>query len=138
MSKGGKLALAVVGAVGVLAWRRLRPFTVAVEGESMLPRLAPGDWLIALAGARPKRGSIVVLEHPLRPGFEMVKRVDHLPGDAIPGHDPHRLGPDEYWLTGTNARHSTDSSAFGPIAARQLRGVAVFRFRRPGRFELLG
>ena len=137
MSKGGKLALAVAGAVVVLAWRRLRPFTVAVEGDSMLPRLAPGDWLIGLAGARPKRGSIVVLEHPLRPGFEMVKRVDRLPREQIPGHEPHRLGPDEYWLIGTNERQSTDGRTFGPIAARQLRGVAVLRFRRPGRFELL-
>jgi signal peptidase I len=53
-------------------WRRRRPFGVSVEGASMLPTLAHGDFLVAVSMARPRRGSLVVVEHPERPGYEMV------------------------------------------------------------------
>jgi hypothetical protein len=103
----------------------------------MLPSLRPGDWLLAVAGPLPRRGSLVVVEHPLKPGFEMVKQIDHLPGETIPGHEPQTLGPDEYWLVGTNEGASTDSRALGPIADRRIRGVVLLRYRPLRRFALL-
>ena len=66
---GGAAVLAAAGA-GV---RRLRP--VEVTGESMLPGLRPGDWLIVRSGARPAPGAVVVAEHPGRPGLLIVKRA---------------------------------------------------------------
>jgi signal peptidase I len=53
-------------------------------GESMLPTLAPGDWLVvnlrAYQAANPRRGDIVVASH--RSGF-VVKRVVALPGEEV-------------------------------------------------------
>ena len=73
-------ALAVAGTV--VAGRSLRRFAV-VEG-SMRPAFEPGDWLV---GRRfhtlPKRGDIVVYEHPARPGMYLVKRIIGHPGERI-------------------------------------------------------
>ena len=125
MSKGGKLGLAIAVA-GVLAWRRVRPFTVAVQGDSMLPTLADGDWLIALAAAHPAPGALVVVEHPLRPGFEMVKRFDHFEADG------------ELWLVGDNTDATTDSRTIGPFDEGRVRGVVVCRYRPVRRVRIFG
>jgi hypothetical protein len=54
-----------------------------------------------------------VVEHPERPGFEMVKRVAYLPDELAP--DGGILGPDEYWVEGDDPASSTDSRHFGPV-----------------------
>jgi nickel-type superoxide dismutase maturation protease len=108
----------------------LRPFRVAVQGESMRPTLAPGDFLVALGGLRPRRGALVVVEHPERPGFEVVKRVVGLPGDRV-GDRP--LAPGELWVEGDHPGASTDSRAFGPVPAGAVRGVVVLRYWPLGR-----
>src|SRR5262245_52176221 len=81
-----RAALVAVGAAGLAvayATLRWRPFRVEVRGDSMLPTLEPGDW--ALAVDTPVRvGDVVVVEHPRRPGFELVKRVTAMPGDTAP------------------------------------------------------
>jgi len=92
---------------------------VEVQGDSMAPTLLPGDWALAVAPGRPRRGQIVVVEHPGRPGFEMVKRVVAGPGDLRP--DGERLGPDEFWVEGDNPSASTDSRHFGPISGESLK-----------------
>jgi nickel-type superoxide dismutase maturation protease len=130
VSKAGKVTL-IAAAAAAVAWRRWKPFTVAVEGESMRPALEPGDCLLAVARTDPRRGSMVVVEHPLQPGVEMVKQVDHLPGDRVGGV---LLGGDELWLTGANPSASTDSRTLGPISRRRLRGVVVLRYRPLSRF----
>jgi signal peptidase I len=133
VSKGGKVAL-IAAVAAAVAWRRWRPFTVAVEGESMRPALEPGDWLLAVARADPRRGSMVVVEHPLQSGVEIVKQVGHLPGDRV---GDIVLGSDEHWLTGANPSASTDSRTLGPISGRSLRGVVVLRYRPLARFGLV-
>jgi nickel-type superoxide dismutase maturation protease len=115
VSKRGKLGL-VATLAALVAWRHWRPFTVAVEGGSMRPTLHPGDWLVALAGARPRPGSLVVVDHPLRAGFEMVKRVDHVEDG-------------ELWLVGDKADRSTDSRSLGPFSERRVRGIIILRSR---------
>jgi nickel-type superoxide dismutase maturation protease len=128
VSKGGKLATFAAGslALGVFLWRRWGLFAVAVDGESMRPILAPGDWLLVSARPRPRRGALVVVEHPLRPGVEMVKRLGHVPGDAV---GPVVLADDEYWLEGADPETSTDSRSLGPFSGRLLRGVVLVRYR---------
>ena len=37
---------------------RLRPFRVEVLGDSMRPTLEPGDWCLATAGGRIKKGDL--------------------------------------------------------------------------------
>jgi inner membrane protease subunit 1 len=104
-----------------VAWlvARWRPFRVEVQGNSMEPTLLPGDWALAVAPGRPRRGQVVVVEHPGRPGFEVVKRITAVPGDLRP--DGEILGPDEYWVEGDNLEASTDSRRFGAVPGRLLR-----------------
>jgi signal peptidase I len=113
--------------MGALAgWLVLRrPFRVAVEGESMAPTLRSGDLLIAVRSGPIRRGALVVVEHPGRPGYEMVKRIVGAPGDAI---GETVLGPDEFWLEGDNAEASTDSRTLGTFDRGAIRGVILFRY----------
>jgi signal peptidase I len=119
--------------VGSLWWVRRRPFRVAVEGDSMAPALRPGEFLVAVR-FRPGRtpvGSVVVVEDPRRPGFELVKRLTGVPGDVADGVP---RGAGEYWVAGARPDRSTDSRTFGPVRAEQLRGVVRFRYWPPSRF----
>jgi inner membrane protease subunit 1 len=99
----------------------------------MAPTLRGEDLILAVRAA-PRRGSVAVVEHPARPGFEVVKRVTGLPGDVVGGR---RLGPDEYWVAGDAAGSSTDSRMFGPVAGSGLRGVVLLRYWPPSRFGLV-
>ena len=85
----------------------------------MLPRLSPGDWALAVAASRYRRGDVVVVEHPARPDLEMVKRIAGLPGDLAPGG--RVLGPDEFWVEGDRPEASTDSRSFGPVRREHLK-----------------
>jgi nickel-type superoxide dismutase maturation protease len=108
-----------------VAWLRWRPFRVAVEGQSMAPALEPGDWVVAVrTGSIPPR-SIVVVEHPDRPGFEMVKRLTGVPGDTL---GALVLEDDQYWVIGDRPEASTDSRWFGPVGGAAIRGTVVFRY----------
>ena len=121
-------ALFIAGAAIWLALRR--PFTVAVEGESMSPTLRPGDYLIATRSGRIDRGALLVVEHAAKPGYEMVKRLAGVPGDSIGGR---RLGSDEFWLLGDNPPASTDSRSMGTLDRSAIRGVILFRYWPPDR-----
>jgi nickel-type superoxide dismutase maturation protease len=131
-------AAAVSASVAVvIAWHvlRRRPFRVAIEGESMMPTLLPGDWALAAAGVRVSRGDVVVVEHPGRPGYEMVKRLIALPGDGVGGD--RLLGPDEYWIEGDHPDASTDSRRFGPVRRDELRAKVLLIYWPPPRRRLL-
>jgi signal peptidase I len=76
-------AVGLLGAVVLLtaAVRRARVEPMLVQGESMLPTLAPGQ-RIAVGPLRraPRRGDVVVVRRPER---EVVKRVVGLPGEHV-------------------------------------------------------
>jgi nickel-type superoxide dismutase maturation protease len=99
-------------------WKGHRPFAVAVEGSSMAPTLLEGDLLIAtIPTARAVApGSLVVVEHPARPGYEMVKRV------------VRTEGPGGLWVEGDNASSSSDSRGFGPVERHAIRGLVRLRY----------
>lgn len=126
--------LALGGALLGVALVVLRPFRVAVEGRSMEPTLAPGDFLVASGVVRPWRGALVVVEHPGRPGYELVKRVRGVPGDRAGGRT---LGPGELWVVGDHPLATTDSRAFGPVPSRAVRGVVLLRYWPPRRVAWL-
>jgi nickel-type superoxide dismutase maturation protease len=110
--------LAVSATVVAWWWTGHRPFAVAVEGSSMAPTILEGDLLIATvptAGAV-AAGSLVVVEHPARPGYEMVKRVIRT------------VDSDGLWLEGDNASNSSDSRSFGPVERDAIRGVVWLRY----------
>jgi signal peptidase I len=103
----------------IFAFVRWRPFRVEVRGSSMMPSLTPGEWALAVTPSRYRRGDVVVVEHPARPGLEMVKRVVALPGDLTP--DGRILGAEEFWIEGDRPESSTDSRSFGPVQGEHLK-----------------
>ena len=88
----------------------------------MAPTLAPGDWAMAVPLRSPRVGDVVIVEHPGRPGYEMVKRVRAAPGDRV---GERLLGPDEWWVEGDFAVASTDSRRFGPVNREELKAKLV-------------
>jgi signal peptidase I/APA family basic amino acid/polyamine antiporter len=121
----GLLGLALAAAAVVALLRRL--VTYEIGDHSMSPTLQPGDRVLGLRGLPARRGDVVVFAHPLRPGFEMVKRVA-----AVSGEDMGRvaLGPGEMWVLGDNPEGgSIDSRALGPIRAEWLRSRLLLRYQ---------
>jgi nickel-type superoxide dismutase maturation protease len=129
------LAVAVVVLFLAYAILRWRPFRVEVSGPSMSPTLLPGDWAVAVRTRRPRAGDVVVVEHPARPGLEMVKRTAAGPGEVAP--DGRTLGPDEWWVEGDAPDASTDSRAFGPVRSTHVRGVVRLLYWPRSRRRLL-
>jgi nickel-type superoxide dismutase maturation protease len=114
-------ASATVGAIA-LALFRWRPSRVEIRGASMMPTLRPGDWALAVARRRFRKGDVVVVEHPGRPGYEMVKRVMGLPSDRVGDRE---LAGDEYWVEGDREDASTDSRHFGPVRREHLKAKVL-------------
>jgi len=84
----------------------------------MVPTLMPGDWALAVTRRRYHRGDVVVVEHPGRPGYEMVKRITTLPDESV---GERAIDGDEYWVEGDMADASTDSRHFGPVRQDHLK-----------------
>jgi nickel-type superoxide dismutase maturation protease len=85
---------------------------VAVRGPSMLPTLAPGEWVLVRRGARIVPGAVVVVRRPER---YVVKRVVRRDGDG-------------WWVEGDNAAVSDDSRAFGAVAGADVVGAVRWRY----------
>jgi signal peptidase I len=88
----------------------------------MAPTLLPDDWVLVVTPEHFDRDDVVVVEHPQRRGYEIVKRLVAVPGDEFDGRT---LEPDEYWVEGDFAEHSTDSRAFGAVTGAQLKAKAI-------------
>ena len=91
----------------------------------MSPTLEPRDFLVALANAPVRAGSLVVVQHPDRPAYEMVKRVAAVPGDRVGDRLLRRF---EYWVVGDDPAASTDSRSFGPLTSSAIKGVVRARY----------
>jgi nickel-type superoxide dismutase maturation protease len=91
---------------------------VEVKGESMLPVLRPGDWLLVRTGARVviRPGSVVVARHPSE-GLLIVKRAAHRAADG-------------WWLESDNQRAPgrQDSWDFGAVPDDLIVGRVVLRY----------
>jgi nickel-type superoxide dismutase maturation protease len=133
--RGRRRREAVAGlAVGIglaYSFLRWRPFGVEVSGASMAPTLLPGDWALAVRPGRLRRGDVVVVEHPRRPGLEMVKRIVAAPGELA--SDGRILAPGEWWVEGDAPEASTDSRHFGPVVLEQVKAVVRFVYWPPER-----
>jgi len=142
---GGALA----GAAGLLALalRRTLLEPMLVEGESMLPTLAPGQRIaVAPLTGPPPRGALVVLRRPPSQGselegerLEMVKRVAALPGDRVwLAGTATTLAADEYLVLGDNPARSTDGRSFGPVHSEDFVGIVRFAYWPPHRLAQRG
>jgi nickel-type superoxide dismutase maturation protease len=89
---------------------------VEVTGESMLPVLRPGDWLLVRSGARIAPGDVVVARHP-RQDLLIVKRAT-------------RREADGWWLESDNQRAAgrQDSWDFGAVPDGLIVGRVVMRY----------
>jgi len=138
----------VLGLAGP-AWRRARPWrrgwlTVEVAGESMLPALEAGDWLVVRRGLPEIPTGVIALARDPS-GRLLLKRVIGLPGETIELRDGRvhvdgralvesyargdtdassefrtltRLDVSAYYLLGDNRVASTDSRDHGPFQVR--------------------
>jgi signal peptidase I len=101
---------------------------VRIEEGSMLPAIAPGDWLLVdpTVGRWPRPGSLVLFREP---GTEAlaIKRVAAGPGSRVPFADGWlQLGDDEAWLVSDADAATTDAAGFGtPIDSRRYGPVPV-------------
>jgi signal peptidase I len=91
----------------------------------MAPTLLPGDWVLVVTPPSYRRGDVVVVEHPGRPGYEMVKRLIGVPGDPI---GERILASGEFWVEGDGPT-STDSRHFGPVTEEALKARAQVVYR---------
>jgi nickel-type superoxide dismutase maturation protease len=94
---------------------------VEVQGGSMAPTLAAGDWLLierrSYEGRLPRVGEVVLAADPRDPSRELIKRVASV--DAAAG---------TVELRGDAPEASTDSRAFGAVPMDTVRWRAVLRY----------
>ena len=137
-----------------------------IEGDSMLPNLDDGQYVLITRSSRPlERGDIVVHRHPMGLDGYYVKRIIGLPGehvriesgqvyvDEVPLEEDYPiLGPDqndppqkewwndasEYVMIGDNRRESHDDSrAFGSVPAALILGRVWLRYWPPGAWGVM-
>lgn len=136
-----------------------------LEGPSMEPNLHVGQRLfverVSYLLRSPRRGDIVVLNLPARPGDSLIKRAIALAGETIEIRDgqvfingqpleepyvhfrssdsmpPYVVPTNAVFVMGDNRGFSNDSRAFGPVPLSALRGRAWFRYWPPNRIGLL-
>lgn len=136
-----------------------------VRGSSMSPGIKDGDrilvdhWSYMFQDVH--RGDIVVLQYPLDPSLDYIKRVIGLPGEtvriengrvSVDGQsidepyigeiDPRasivmHIEPDNYFVLGDNRAHSSDSREFGLVPRDNLRGKVDLRVWPPERMGRL-
>jgi len=82
----------------------------------MLPTLAPGQTVLVEPEATISEGDVVVLLHPTRPDFVLIKRVQSSTSEGL-------------WVVGDNPSESTDSRDFGRIQPHRVLGRVVCHFR---------
>ena len=139
--------------------------SAVVDGESMLPTLHNGDYLLVTHGdSSLQRGDIVVTKVVENTGpVELVKRVIAVPGDTVEiRHDvayvngraepargqfvlpkysvdvaPFTVPSGSIYVMGDNRPISEDSRYLGPVPAAGLKGKAVFVFAPLNRVRLL-
>ncbi|MDA3950282.1 MAG: nickel-type superoxide dismutase maturation protease [Spirochaeta sp.] len=108
-------AFATVGVFAALLSLSVELF--AVDGDSMLPKIAPGEVLVvnrlAFAFGPPRPGDVLLFRHPDN-GQPTVKR--------LAGYHRHSLME----LRGDNARSSIDSRHYGGVSTTALIGKVIF------------
>lgn len=88
-------------------------FRLAVEGLSMVPTLAPGEWVVVRRSGSTSPGRIVVVRRPDR---YVVKRAIRRTEDG------------RWWIEGDNPAASTDSRTYGAVPDTDLVGEVRWRY----------
>jgi signal peptidase I len=114
--------------------------TVIVDGQSMLPTLAPGQRVVVskaywLVGAIHNK-DIVVIKDPTGTGY-IIKRVFRMGGEQVPidkwpefrklETGTYIVPKEEVYVLGDNLGESEDSRKFGPVGVDKIIGKVVVR-----------
>jgi signal peptidase I len=94
---------------------RLPVFTVQIEGISMLPALAPGEWWLGLRTRGIATGDLVVFTTATDRSVRVKRAV--------------RAEAGGWWVEGDNAGASVDSRHDGLIPAERIIGRLWWRYR---------
>jgi signal peptidase I len=150
MAKAAIVLVAVAAAVVLRLWVFE---TDIVEGNSMVPGLRPGDYILIskLGRTAPRRFDIITFRAPSGKDV-LIKRVVGLPGEFVwiwGGHvfvdggwlrepyvskwkggfdAPVGVGRDSIYVLGDNRDSSEDSRIWGPIPLSSVRGRAMLVF----------
>jgi signal peptidase I len=136
-----------------------------VRGSSMSPSIFDGDRILidhfSYLFSDVRRGDIIVLQYPLDPKLDYIKRVVGLPGDEIlidrgqvfvngekleedyvdvpdlRGRVHTRVEEDHFFVLGDNRCHSSDSREFGQVPVENLLGKVDLRVWPLGRIGLI-
>jgi len=130
--------LRLPGAYQALAFLMAR--RAVVRGPSMVPTLAPGEYVLfdRLAYRRepPRRGDVVLASHPQRPGTRIIKRIAGAPGEPVTvGERTWTLGEGDWLLLGDAPDFSTDGRDFGPVGRQSIQARAWFVYWPPNRMR---
>lgn len=116
---------------GVLLWHCTTqaepwPLLIKVAGRSMVPALAPGDWILVRKSSDglPQPGEVVIIRHPVANEKILVKRV------RSNGQKTFSVGSD-------NPFEGSDSRHFGSLPAEACLGRVVGCWR-PSASRLAG
>ncbi|MGH1487898.1 MAG: nickel-type superoxide dismutase maturation protease [Acidimicrobiales bacterium] len=101
------------------AWLTGRRQRVRIVGDSMLPTLAEGQFVLLDRRQVPVAGQLAVAEHPHQPDLLVVKRVESVTADG------------RFVLSSDNPDAGTDSRAWGPIAAEAVHGTVTLLLDSP-------
>lgn len=99
---------------------RLPWLRVAVRGPSMIPALAPGEWVLVRRTSSPRPGAVVLVQRPERLSIKRLVRLED----------------GRCWVEGDNAEASTDSRTYGAVPRDDVVGEVRWRYhpwRRAGR-----
>jgi signal peptidase I len=158
------ITTAKLGLLTFIAYGLMFNFSV-VRGSSMSPGIHDGDRILvnhlSYMFQDVQRGDIVVLQYPLDPNLDYIKRVIGLPGDEVcidekgvsvngqrldepyvAAQDGHarlvsHVEPEHYFVLGDNRPHSSDSREFGQVPRENLRGKVDVRVWPPSRVGTL-
>jgi signal peptidase I len=153
-----------IGVVLFITYGMVFNFSI-VRGSSMSPGIHDGDRILVdhltLMFRDVHRGDIVVLQYPLDPTLDYIKRVIGLPGDEVriegdrvwvngePLQEPYiaepdprthlrqTVAPDCFFVMGDNRQHSSDSREFGQVPRDNLIGLVNLRVWPPARVGVL-
>ncbi len=118
--RAGITGAVLLGAGTALRWARPRLRRFAIAELSMAPALLPGDFVVACRAGAPRRGTVVVFEHPGRPGFFLVKRV------VAVGPATVEIARGSLLVAGIPQREPWSSDVTGPPGVWQLEAGEIF------------
>lgn len=102
-----------------LAWVIGRRRRVRVVGESMVPTLEPGQFVLVDPQRSPKTGELVLARHPDQDEILVVKRLGSITDDR------------RFVLVSDNPDAGTDSRTWGPVGQDLIEGTVTLLLDQP-------